>query len=402
MGATVVRGNVVGGTFIRQQVERANCNLLVTNAFLLILIFAGAIIGSALTGQNMFFPAFSDTSPASGSDKNALISNKPVDMRHPVKISVKDLASVERLAALKDHAVTLTDNKATDLAFPVWNWSERTDSNPPAGQPNYHLSMAQGQLFVILPPDAQTSKTYTGVIRRLSDVDENTVTTVLHSRGIKQVSLMPYTLDAIPARSPGAGFAGRPNVPRLPVPNMLLILLCAVPVWNVVKALQRRSNPRLHPIVKALEMYGPLADVTRDIDREYAQGVKKIAPVQFTASWMLVPTMFGLIVVHLDHLVWIWRQVYITQHYNYAIRMRDRQGGFHEFACGIFQIKKILDYVGQTRPWVFVGYDAQLNVDFATNRAQVVAQVDARRQQYLSAQAAPPAASAPIFPAPLV
>ena len=49
----------------------------------------------------------------------------PVDTSHPTDITVKDLDSDARLSQLVGHAVRLTDKQVKDLAFPVWNASQR-------------------------------------------------------------------------------------------------------------------------------------------------------------------------------------------------------------------------------------------------------------------------------------
>ena len=258
------------GMVIRKHIERTNRNLLVCNATLLLLILTFEIVMSMVTGQNQFFL----WRGGSQSVSSQIVQEKPVDMSHPVGITVNDLASGSRLMRLKDKAVKLTDKKAFDLAFPVWNSTQRAADNGPGQPPNYHLSILGDRQFVILPTEAQAGPVYTGVIRTLAKDDENTVLTVLHSKGIQRVALLPFMLDCLSVRgrsgvvgasdkmdSPDRPAASHP--PRIPMPNMFLLLLGAVPVWNVVKAFLRMKDPQSHPILKSLAKYGSPVDIAR-------------------------------------------------------------------------------------------------------------------------------------------
>ena len=99
----------------------------------------------------------------------------------------------------------------------------------------------------------------------------------------------------------------------------------------------------------------------------------------------------------MDAIVWIYERVYITKSYSYAICVRDREGGYHEFTCALFQVRKIIEYVTKARPWIVAGYSSQANLDYAGNRAQFIALVDARRQQSMAAPV-----RQPVHPSPLI
>ncbi len=373
---------MIGG-IVRQQIARTNRNLLVSNAVLLALILLYAAVASLATGQNLFFLT-RPTLPASQSDK----AIAPADMSHPTAITVHDLDSEVRLKQLQGHAVRLTDPDAVDLAFPVWNASQRGAIENPSQQPNYRFSKRGDHLLVILPPNSATKGPgFTGILRRLDEQDGSQVTTVLHSRGIQNFTLLPVMLDGFSHEKGPGPRATMPALPSMPTPNLLLVLLMAVPVWNVFKAIQRGRNPGTHPLVRSLEKYGPIEDVSRAIDADSTAGITRITPAQFSPNWLLVPTFYTCIAMPLDALVWIYERVYITRGRSYAICLRDRQGGYAEFTCALFQVNKIIAHAVRVRPWILSGYSGQAAVDFASNRAQFIADVDRRRQQHLAASA---------------
>lgn len=145
--------------------------------------------------------------------------------------------------------------------------------------------------------------------------------------------------------------------------------------------------------MQRLEKYGPLNDIARAIEVDFAAGVTKIMPVQFSASWLLASTFYTCIALPLDEIVWVYEQVYVTRGRSCSVCLRDRQGGFAEFTCALFQVKKIIDYITRVRPWVVSGYSGQAAVDFATDRARFVTEVDRRRQHYLASSAPMPPSS---------
>ena len=216
------------------------------------------------------------------------------------------------------------------------------------------------------------------------------MTTVLHSRGIQKFTLLPLMLDGL--SHPAAAGASSLHIPHvsLPVPILLYLLLGAVPIWNIFKALHRSKYPEAHPLVRRLQRYGSIADVARAIDADWSAGVTKIMPAEFTASWLIVSTFYTCIAVPLDEIVWIYERVYVTHGRSYSVCLRDRRGGSDEFTCALFQVSKILAHITRFRPWIVSGYSGQAAVDFATNRAQFIAEVDRSRQQHLAVSVPPP------------
>ena len=335
------------GSIVRGQIERTNRNLLVSNAVLLTLILAYALITTLVTGHNQFFPDRAGSAQSRTAETYA-----PADMSRPTAIVVEDLDSAVRLGKLTGHAVRLTDMQSVDLGFPVWNASQRGAVEDLSRAPNYRYSERGERLFVILPPDSTAGPVFTGVLRPLEEQDANQVTTVLHSRGIQKFTLMPFALDGLDHSKTSRRTALNLPSASIPLPNLFYLLLGAVPVWNICKALQRGKRLETHPLVRRLSKYGRIDDIARAIDAECAAGVVKITPAQFTASWLLVPTFYTCIALPLDEIVWIYERVYVTRGRSYAVCLRDRQGGYDEFTCALFQVNKILSYMSQVRPWV--------------------------------------------------
>ncbi len=361
---------------IQHQIERTSRNLIAANIVLLLLEFAYFGINGLVVSNSI------RVAPTRPTPKLAVTG--PVDTSHPKRITPKDVTSEGSLKQLNAHAVEYTDSSIVDLKFTVWNLSQRGSHSRPDKLQSYHLSAVNGKMLVVIPDDNNPGPKYRGVVRPLDDQDRNTVSTVLGSRGVQKIALLPYVVDCLPEafdQSPG-----RFEVPTATIhlPNMLFLLLTAFPVWNIVRGILRLKDSSTHPVVRRLGAYGPVDEMCRHIDTDWVAGVVTVIPAKLTQYWLIVPTFFTCIVVPLDEIVWIYQRTYVTKGRSFAVVVRDRRGRYEEFTCGMFQVNKIISQVTKKRPWIVSGYTGKLAVQFSSNRAQFIADVDSRQQHYLS------------------
>ncbi len=379
----------MSATYIEIQVLRVNRNLMLVNGgilgltllFLTLIMFSGVLVARSL-----------DRLPAQGAANGAnAIYHQPaaLDTAHPTHISIADVASADRMAQLQGHAVIYSDPQAQDLMFPVWDWMGRaTGNNRPHLPPTYRVSIANGRLFLILPATPDPGKTFTGVIRPLTDADYNPVHSVVMGRGLPE-EFQPFILDCL-SLAPPTGAAALPVVMH-PVgghhqsPQFLIVfgLMLGISGWNVFKAAKRLKNPLSHPIYAKLARYGHPQDLARSIEAERQAGITILAPAEFTYSWMLVPSFWSLDAVPLDQLAWVFKMVVFVNFIpmNFKLRVMDRQGKGHPISTSDGQMTRIMDYIGQVRPWVALGYSRELRNRFACDRAGFLAELDARRQR---------------------
>ncbi len=398
----------MAATYIEKEVERVNRNLMLVNGGILALFalfFAFMMLGGVMRQRSH------EQLQAYGAAHSAnAIYRQPaaLDSSHPTRISAAEVASTQRLEELAGHAVTFSDPQAQNLMFPVWNFMGRvTGKNKPHIPPYYHVSSAGGKLLLILPDKSEAGTTFTGVIRPLADVDFNAVHPALMARGFQQ-ELQPFILDCL-SLSPPDGAAPLPVVmhpvgnggrgfPSYVVVFGLLATLCG---WNVVKAFKRIKSPLTHPIYTKLAQYGSPPDLVRAIEAERQAGVTVLAPAQFIYSWMLIPSFWSLDVVPLDQLAWVFKMVTFVNFIPmmFSLRVLDREGKGHPISTSDAQMTRIMDYIGQVRPWVMLGYSRERRDLFSCDRARFLAEIDARRRQF---QPVPMPAPVPLsgYPAP--
>jgi hypothetical protein len=198
---------------------------------------------------------------------------------------------------------------------------------------------------------------------------------------------LPVMLDATGFRGAGYWMLG------LGVPVGLLA------AWNLTRAAARSSDPEKHPVARRLLKYGVPAEVVEQIDAEVhtAGEAANVGSATFTKSWLLVPTTYGVTVRHLGDAVWSYKST--TQHRVNGIPTGKTYAAVCHFADGTGEtvtmkserlaeafVKAVLERV----PWMFVGYDERLNTSWKKKRGEVLAALEARKQQLLDEAAKEP------------
>jgi hypothetical protein len=203
--------------------------------------------------------------------------------------------------------------------------------------------------------------------------------------------LRTVMLDATGFRTPGywgLGFA-------LPI--------LAFGLWNVLRGLRRAVNPERHPLVTALVRFGAPAEVAQAIQEEVEQEAPNagLSQTVLTRSWLLRPSHFGLKVIHLEDVVWVYKKV--TKHSTngvptgttYATVINQRSGASLEIGGSEQSTGELIQRICNSVPWILAGFDQQVAGLYQKKREVVVGIVDERRQAALN----PDAGQAPAPPA---
>jgi hypothetical protein len=159
--------------------------------------------------------------------------------------------------------------------------------------------------------------------------------------------------------------------------------LVGIAVWYLRVALMRRRQPSRHPIVAWLSSFGDLNQLV-SIDAEFL-GATKIGKATTTASWIFVPTIFGLKVARIEGLTWVYEKV--TRHYHtfiptgktYAAVLWDRSGRALEIDGRKKKVEQLVNVVLDRAPWVAVGFNNDLEQLSKSDWAGFVSAVDQRR-----------------------
>ncbi len=192
---------------------------------------------------------------------------------------------------------------------------------------------------------------------------------------------MPFMLEENDFRF--AGYLGL----AVGLPCLLLAM------WNLHKVFKRRVNPQSHPIAKTLSEFDDSpAILAAKIDSEVQSKNNKysLGLLTITPSWLLRETRYGLDILKLEQLVWIYSKVTqhrtngIPTHKSYAAILLNRQGKSLEITGKEQEINQVIQEIIQRVPWVIMGFSDELQQLWNTDRSRMFEFIDERRQQVMS------------------
>lgn len=336
---------------IGEHIRRGNRNLYIWGMVFLVAV-AGAATLSMGYLRNVILGAEAVT------DKDLLAKDAADRSHYYVSFTSSDvretgLQQVETRKQKYTNTVTSTKVTANYLAAPV-------------GDP------AENRFLVIKAEPGQTTGTFKGPLRKLpADVQSN-----LSQGG---VTLLPVMLDATDSF-------------RVPfficVP--IALILAAIGVYMVRASSQRSGDFALHPIGEILARHGKPEEVAERMEAELKPGAGsvRVKDVVISNSWLLRPTTFGADIAAIRDIIWIHKKVTKTKAYgvvttntSYEAVLRARDGTSIEISLGEEDADRCLGHVAQRAPWAIVGYDAQIESLWNGSRAELVAAVDARREE---------------------
>ncbi len=170
---------------------------------------------------------------------------------------------------------------------------------------------------------------------------------------------------------------------------VFLISGFALASWNILRSVRRYFNPTLHPIYESLQRYGDPGQVGASIDNEFRSpsGYLQLPKCLLSARWLVYPTVFSADFIHLDYVLWIFKQR--TKHYtnfiptgttySAIIVTRFGQLDINASEAGVYSI---LESLRQRIPWVLTGYSDELKRIWDSTPNDLIASVDNRRQMF--------------------
>lgn len=159
-----------------------------------------------------------------------------------------------------------------------------------------------------------------------------------------------------------------------------LLLLIAAAAWSIGRvklAVERRSDPHRHPIVKRLTAYGEPVKLVRDLDAELAdEPSAKLLGAQLVSSFLIHRTLFDTVILPERGLIWAYQKVtkksvnFIPTGKDYHLVIHGAHGELIELQGGKEPVEQGLRTFYENFPWVPVGYNA--------DRAAILAKAESR------------------------
>ena len=289
----------------------------------------------------------------------------------PSRIDSQSLITTANSGTVLRYFVTIKGDKFTNVG------QEITQSVDKYSRPTYKVSASyialsvENRLLIIKAQTEYNDTAFTGALTEDSQLISEVETKNPELKGV----FLPVVLDTTDFRSRGYwGLA-------IGTPFLLLGL------WNLYKFKKRQENPEEHPIAKSLSKFGSPQVIAGNIDSEIQMSDNSaVGSVVITRSWLLKPTTFGLDILNLEDIVWVYKKV--TKHYinmiptgkTIAALIRNRQGQSLEIQGNDSDIDLILERIFNQVPWILLGFSKELeNLWDYDDRSGIIAMVDERR-----------------------
>ncbi len=346
------------GSFIGGHVARANRNVLVLNA---LLVLGVMVIG--FKSSNYYYNFFFGPFPAD----TAMLE------------SVKDVSS------LQERFVTVTGQKVLDTGIQrIAQTKDKSSGAVTAEEINAdYLLLVVGERLLLTEArhGAAHGASFTGSLEPIPySLHKSIVADLERAEAGAKGKLFPFLLDGGNFRLPGyVGIA-------------VGIVLLALGIWNISKALSRARDGAKSPIVQKVMMCGELCETIPAIDNEVREGLTKFGRrCATTKSWFFKRSLFGLDVAQFEQVVWAYRKI-TNQSVNaipagklHAVVVHTQFGDQYVVDMSAKHAEQFLNELSLKAPWVICGYTEESKALWDNDTARFCETVEARKSEVMRA-----------------
>ncbi len=178
-----------------------------------------------------------------------------------------------------------------------------------------------------------------------------------------------------------------------------LFILAALAVGGFAYFSTRSLTRAIHDPLESfylnnLQHYGTLEEVVAQIDLE-AQAYVGREGTFLTPHWLISAQGSLLEIIRLEDIVWVYKRVHenkvtlynavtVSKSENYSAEIWTRHGAFKRIVSSEQGVDKIITQIVKAVPWVTQGHLDILHHAWNTRRAEFIADVDRKKQKFLS------------------
>ncbi len=334
--------------FIATQIKRTNRNLLIT----LIILFGLGIGLLALSARYL---------------GNVLSGPSIVDRAALLKVTNPD--------AVQNYYVTIKADRNVDSGFTQITTRSRNGSVTSRSTSGYYRVLYIGdRVLLARTPTVISATTITGAMVSIpGDIQKDIIDDIVTDVPTLKGAFLPYMLDANEFSSGGY------------VIIAILLALFGLGAFSLFKWMGRNRNPDNHPVLKALARFGQPPLVAVAIDAALPANAKgTILPAQ---NMILFPGLYGMKATAMDDLAWAYRintrRRGASANSPAAIMVnlmrKDGRADAGAFGYDEARANALLQQISQYAPWVFLGYTAETEKSWKSNRAGFLKAVEDRK-----------------------
>ena len=277
-------------------------------------------------------------------------------VRHgALEISQAELLSENPMDELQSNFVQIRGEESFDIGQEI---RERKKSGDTV-EAIYSLMLLEDKALLIKrdPNEPEGQTIFQGSLKKIPNSVKRDILLSIskESPGLEEI-ILPFELDATDHQTVGKVFF------------LFGAILLIFSSWKLKQFVERYFDITLHPTFKLFEGYGEAREVADSINNELfeSSSVQTITSTLLTSNWIVQKRLFGLSVIRLYDLVWIYketfiRRVYFVPLYWYSeVSIHDSYGDSLEFKGTKKDLEELLTQVLNKAPWVHVGYDAEI------------------------------------------
>jgi len=250
-----------------------------------------------------------------------------------------------------------------------WREISTADGKPYSEVP-YFMTPVGDKLMIVMAEDAAEGRRLVGPLYKVHEREARVISQMEQKHPEMKGKFLPVQLNGVAAfRVIGV------------IGLVVLIPISFLCLFNIAKALWSLQHPAAHRIARQLARFGDPKDIAAGIDREMSAGpVTRYGKSLLTSLWLLRPTAFGMITIHLPDIVWMY---HLEQVESFAVLCL-RTGKAVPVPLRGQQVEQLLAEIHERVPWVLYGYDLERLKAWRTSQADIIALSDRQRSEHLA------------------
>jgi len=336
----------MNANFIESNIRRTNLKLLGISLFGLLLVFAGLVLGTRYL-YNMVLGPFS--------------------------IENSDLLIMQDRDKPWQYYVTVIGE---DHANTGYYYASVSDSGKETIEDYYHVLMIGDRLLLVKSKDEEITNQVSGALESISSEVQREVIDQLE-REIPEITgaFLPVMLDATNFRSIGFIWLAIGTAVGL------------IATGGVLLAMYRFINPLAHPAMRALERFGQVESISRQIDMDMSSPHKQLGKkIHLTSHWLVYA---GGAIQAMPYTAIMWGYKQVTQHRTngiptgktYAAYVFDQYGKQLTIPGKEAQVNEFLQELANLAPGMVLGYSDELKQLWNKERSRFIQAVEERRNR---------------------
>lgn len=167
--------------------------------------------------------------------------------------------------------------------------------------------------------------------------------------------------------------------------SIFLIGLAVCGIWNLVKVWKYKRSPLRHPIMSSLAKFGPAEKIAETIIQDVKNSRYSAAGIFVTKSWLLKPSLFGLEIILLDEIVWVYKKAsknliyFVPPNNNSGVAIFKRDGSTLKVSCEEHEANRLIQGITGNAPWIVVGLNDELQKLWCAKKELFIAFVDKKK-----------------------